>query len=523
VLAPFEASKMKVVDTLNGLGYERSDWRLWLGADELLQRAEALLAVELSAGALTTLAAVAESERGFDWQLLDARALIAAGRGAEALARLAAIEAPDAAGRTGLDWLRAEAAAEAARSRRGRTVAAAETERLRRLERELLLAVARSDADGDLVARALARLGAGYLDDGRATEAIAAYRQLAALRPADRSGARPLFERGWGDFVAGAPARAITLWHELAELYPNAPSTRSARYWTARALEQTGQREPARALYLQLLAADTADFYARQAALRLAGAEATLAAPAEDRQAWPVDRRLARVQRLTDVGLDGLARTELELVGDAAEPRARAALAAVVLARSGERRASLSELRRAFPELGTAHQRHLPQAALELYYPTDFRTEISRAAALERVDPYVLYAMIHQESAFDPKAQSRSGARGLMQLMPATGQEVARRLGLPFSSARLYDPDYSVRLGSRYFLQMLGQFDDRVELALASYNGGPGRISRLWRAAGPEPELDRFLEGLALAESRNYVKRILVLADSYRSLYPGLG
>jgi soluble lytic murein transglycosylase len=110
-----------------------------------------------------------------------------------------------------------------------------------------------------------------------------------------------------------------------------------------------------------------------------------------------------------------------------------------------------------------------------------------------------------------------------MQLMPATGQEVARRLGLPFSSARLYDPDYSVRLGSRYFRQMLGRFDDRVELALASYNGGPGRISRLWRAAGPEPELDRFLEGLALAESRNYVKRILVLADSYRSLYPGLG
>jgi soluble lytic murein transglycosylase len=107
--------------------------------------------------------------------------------------------------------------------------------------------------------------------------------------------------------------------------------------------------------------------------------------------------------------------------------------------------------------------------------------------------------------------------------MPGTGREVARRLGLPFSSARLSDPDYSVRLGTHYFRQMLRTFDGNVELALAGYNGGPGRISRLWRAHGPQAELDRFLEGLTLEEPRNYVKRILVLSESYRSRYPELG
>jgi soluble lytic murein transglycosylase len=109
-----------------------------------------------------------------------------------------------------------------------------------------------------------------------------------------------------------------------------------------------------------------------------------------------------------------------------------------------------------------------------------------------------------------------------MQIMPATGRELAKRLELPYTTQRLLDPDYSLRLGTTYFRQLLGQFDDRVELALAGYNGGPGRIGRLWRAHGDAGAVDLFLEDLALEESRNYVKRILVLAESYRSLYSDL-
>ena len=80
-----------------------------------------------------------------------------------------------------------------------------------------------------------------------------------------------------------------------------------------------------------------------------------------------------------------------------------------------------------------------------------------------------------------------------------------------------------MRLGSAYFRELIDDFDGNVELALASYNGGPNRIQRLWTKSGPNPRLDDFLETLNLDESRNYVKRILVLADSYRQLYPSLG
>ncbi len=521
---PVEASKLRVVDVVAAHGGPR-EWQLWLEPSELERRAAALLAAELPAGALTTLAAVPAAARGLEWRLLEARALTASQRGAEALARLATAHAESPAAIARLERERARAAAEAATVRKGRPAPAAEERaRWRGRAREHLLAVVRAGGDLQLASEALRQLAADYLAAVRIDEALAALRQLAVVAPADGSSARPLWERGWSRFEGGDPRGAIALWSELAALYPRSPYARSARYWSARAHERSGQGEAARAVYRELATADTADFYARQAEARLAGDTAAVAATAAARRdAWPEDALLARARRLSDFGLDALAATEIEALGAGAGAPARNALEALVAARRGDRRASLRLLKRAFPALGTAHQSSVPEAALALYYPLDFRAPIAAAAERERLPVALVFGMVHQESGFDAAARSRSGARGLMQLMPGTGREVARRLGLPWSSARLVDPDYSVRLGTTYFRQMLTQFDGSVELALAGYNGGPGRISRLWRASGPDPELDRFLEGLDLEESRNYVKRILVLADSYRSLYPELG
>ncbi len=521
VTAPLAAAKLRVVDILAARRENGSDWRLWLEPEELELRARALIEIKLPAGALTTLAAVSPEQRGFSWQLLEAQALTASERGAEALLRLSAVVGAEPRERAELEWERANAAAEAARRRTGRSLAADAEKRYRNLFREHLLAVARSSGAPDLARRAWAELATGFLEEGRTDEAVAALRQLLIRAPFDTTAARPLFELGWSAYEGKELERARRIWSDLVALYPTSHSARSARYWSARAGEQVGQKEAAKALYLELLATDTADFYARLAGLRLAGASVP-PAPME-REAWPVDPRLERARSLSDLGLDALALREIALVGAQAEPRAAAALVGVVRARTGERRSSLAALRIAFPDLGTALQRRVPHEALALFYPVDFRPAIARAALSESLSPALVFGMVHQESAFDPSALSRSGARGLMQVMPATGKEVARWLRLPFSTARLSEPDYSLQLGTRYFHQMLNQFDGNVELALAGYNAGPGRISRLWHAAGPKPELDRFLEGLVLTESRNYVKRIVALAESYRSLYPDLG
>ena len=99
---------------------------------------------------------------------------------------------------------------------------------------------------------------------------------------------------------------------------------------------------------------------------------------------------------------------------------------------------------------------------------------------------------------------------------------MAQRLGLSYSPDKLTEPDFNLQVGTTYFRQVMGMFDGNLELALAGYNGGPYRIKRLWNE-NRGGDLDRFLEGLGIEESKTYVKRILLLSDSYRQLYPGFG
>jgi soluble lytic murein transglycosylase len=240
---------------------------------------------------------------------------------------------------------------------------------------------------------------------------------------------------------------------------------------------------------------------------------------ATDPEEWPHDPLLERARLLSDLGLDGMAVTEIELLAPRAAPRAVDGLRALVLARRNERRPSIQSLRRTFTRLGTAHQAPVPLDARRMYYPLDFYEVVAENARRHDLSPYLLMALIRQESAFDQAAVSRSGARGLMQIMPATGRELAAKAGLPFSNDRLLEPAYSARLGATYLRQVLDMFEGNVELALAGYNGGPYRIKRWWHEARGRRSLDEFIEDLELSETRDYVHRIVLFADSYRQLY----
>jgi soluble lytic murein transglycosylase len=114
-----------------------------------------------------------------------------------------------------------------------------------------------------------------------------------------------------------------------------------------------------------------------------------------------------------------------------------------------------------------------------------------------------------------------------MQLMPATAEAVSRDLGLPFSKARLVrDPDYNVRLGSRYLGKQLDRYDDEPALALAAYNAGPSRVSRWLEMHGDPRGRDAYrlidwIELIPFAETRNYVQRVLEGRGMYRALLAG--
>ena len=136
----------------------------------------------------------------------------------------------------------------------------------------------------------------------------------------------------------------------------------------------------------------------------------------------------------------------------------------------------------------------------------------------------LLLALMRQESAFDPQAVSWAGARGLMQLMPATARRVARRLNLPFSRRRLLeDPDYNLAIGTAYLADVVSSFDGSYVLGLAAYNAGPGRVRRWLRRHGDfrKGEIDAvdWIEMIPFDETRNYVQRVIENLQVYRAIF----
>jgi soluble lytic murein transglycosylase len=129
-----------------------------------------------------------------------------------------------------------------------------------------------------------------------------------------------------------------------------------------------------------------------------------------------------------------------------------------------------------------------------------------------------------QESSFDQNAVSWAGAHGMMQLMPGTARDEARKLGVGYDSSRLHDPDYNVMLGSAYFQRMLNTWDGSVPLAVASYNAGPGNV-RKWINAYGDPRTSQvdmvgWIEAIPYSETRGYVQRVIENSVVYDSLNP---
>jgi len=133
----------------------------------------------------------------------------------------------------------------------------------------------------------------------------------------------------------------------------------------------------------------------------------------------------------------------------------------------------------------------------------------------------LVHAIIRQESVFDVQARSPVGARGLMQLMPATAKEVAGKLGIPHSASWLTtNPSHNITLGSAYLSRMIERYDGAYPMAIAAYNAGPGRVDRWIKQFGDprKGEIDwvDWIELIPIYETRNYVQRVMEGVYVYR-------
>ena len=165
----------------------------------------------------------------------------------------------------------------------------------------------------------------------------------------------------------------------------------------------------------------------------------------------------------------------------------------------------------------------LPRDIWEILFPRLWWDDLQKNADAAGLDPYLVAGLIRQESEFNPRALSRSNARGLMQLLPSTARSVARqvpdRRARSYNLASLYLPEINMIYGTHYFKEVLDRFEGTVEYALAGYNAGPNRVTQ-WTKDANFGEPAEFVESIPFTETREYVQAVLRNAAVYRLLYP---
>ncbi|MGY3975824.1 transglycosylase SLT domain-containing protein [Aeromonas mytilicola] len=272
------------------------------------------------------------------------------------------------------------------------------------------------------------------------------------------------------------------------------------RYWLARSLEVQGRQKPARELYLET--ANLRGFYGFMAAQRTGvpyriknqsvGHKVPDWRTASSR--WPF---LVRVRELLAMNEITAARSEWIHNMDRNPVAQRLEFGHIALNQGWHELAILSSIRAEAWD------------AIDLRFPLPLKRTFSQMAQERTMNTSLLYAISRQESALYPLAQSPVGARGLMQLMPATAKETAAKLGVPYrNEQQLFDPTMNIRLGSAYLKRLLDVYDGNRILAAAAYNAGPGRVKR-WREQSTNKPMDVWVESIPYKETRNYVQNVL--------------
>ena len=344
------------------------------------------------------------------------------------------------------------------------------------------------------------------------------------LRAGDAAGAYALADgavqtapgpRADADFLAGwlalrrldDPAAAIAHFRAVADASPATLTRSRGLYWLARAEAAHGEAAAAQRDY-EAAGAYPTTFYGQLAARAAGQDEAALLARLRASQdpAWDPSRaldfaggELARAaERLVAWGERRRAQAFLVAIDERAPDGATRALTAHMALALGLPQDAVAAARLAGRE-GTA----LPESGWPL-----------AVAPPPGVEPAVVLGLVRQESSFDPQAMSPSGARGLMQLMPATARLEANRLGEPASLPALTaEPAYNLRLGTAYLRGLLDRFGDVLPYAIAGYNAGPGRVGE-WLVSNGDPaaaggDMLDWIELIPFAETRNYVQRVI--------------
>ncbi len=312
-------------------------------------------------------------------------------------------------------------------------------------------------------------------------------------------------------FQDGEFAQAARLWNG----YPGGRDALAARYWAGRAHAAAGDSAAATARFRGVLRAERDSYYALLASQALGEPFWPLpmspSPPPDPAAASRVAQAFRGVDALREAGFPEVAQAEVGWVIESLgrDQAVRYALAEALVERGYGQRA----IRIGLSLGGGTNERRL-----RIQYPFPFRQLVAGEARDNGLDPFVAAALIRQESQFSTRATSYVGARGLMQLMPATGRTLAGEVGIDdWDPAMLYLPEVNVHLGTRYVGQQTEAYEGSLPAVFAAYNAGPHQVDA-WSQFPEFGDDALFAERIPFRETRDYVK----ILTRNRAIYAGL-
>lgn len=380
---------------------------------------------------------------------------------------------------------------------------------------------------------ALDNLGTYYIRADQDEQADAIFREIYQRYPRGAYSERAAWKAGWTAYRKGDYEYAARVFEQAASDFPRSDYRPPWLYWSGRAHEQLGAKSTAQDRYLLTAADYLNSYYGRLASTRL---DKTVVSRVSSRTFVDAKAALdpvlppngAVVRALLDAEMYDDALNELRFAqrvwGDSASIQATVAWTRQQQSRTEHGmsrftllRGAINTMRRAYPQFMAAGGQELPRDVLTVIYPLAYWDLIKKHAEANGLDPFFVAALVSQESTFVADVRSGANAYGLMQLLPSTARQYARKLKLPYSSRLLTNPEANIRMGTAYLADKVREFGD-LHLVLASYNAGE-RAVRRWQAERPNVAVDEFIDDIPYPETQLYVKKILGTADDYRRLY----
>jgi soluble lytic murein transglycosylase len=372
---------------------------------------------------------------------------------------------------------------------------------------------------------ALNDLATHYIRQSDDESAERTLREMYEKFPTGHYAERAAWKVGWWAYRSARYAETVRVFESAAANFPRSDYRPPWLYWSARAHGALNETSLAEARYTLVATDYLNSYYGRLAAKRLDSAriqnsEFRIQNSDEAVTALQLPPNEAVVRTLLSLDLYDQSLDELHYAqhvwGDSSAIQATIGW---IYYRRGELRTGINVMKRAYPQYMAAGGEKLPADLLKVLFPVDYWPLIRRYSIEHQLDPYIVTALIAQESTFAADVKSAANAYGLMQLLPSTGRQYAKRLSPParFSLSMLTTAEANIKMGTAYFADLVKRFGG-AHFALATYNAGPGRVAK-WIAARPGIDRDEFIDDIPFPETQNYVKRILGTAEDYRRLY----